>query len=294
VDDEVTAPAAVAEPRSGLRLRIRPSWGAFALPGLLFLLVVFVYPVWVMVERSFTDPGPENYATLIETGLYGRVLLQTLETAAIATAACLLLGYPFAYLMVASTPRWRALLVLIVLLPFWTSWLVRTFALIVLLQDTGLINTALQDLGVIDDPLPLIRTSTGVAIGLTYVLLPFMILPLYAVMTKIDGRLVQAARSLGATRTQAFFKVFVPLSLPGVVAGAFLVFVLSIGFYITPALLGSSKDMMIGQLIAQQFSELLQFGQGSALAVVLLVVVGVLISVGSKLGPVAKAIRGDL
>lgn len=290
----MSATAAVAEPRSGLRPRFRLSWGAFALPGLLFLLVVFVYPVWVMVERSFTDPGPENYATLVETGLYGRVLLQTLETAAIATVACLLLGYPFAYLMVASTPRMRALLVLVVLLPFWTSWLVRTFALIVLLQDTGLINTALQDLGLIDDPLPLIRTSTGVALGLTYVLLPFMILPLYAVMTKIDGRLVQAARSLGATRAQAFFKVFVPLSLPGVVAGSFLVFILSIGFYITPALLGSSENMMIGQLIAQQFSELLQFGQGSAIAVVLLVVVGALLFVGSKLGPVAKALRGDL
>jgi putative spermidine/putrescine transport system permease protein len=294
VDGEVTPAAAVAKIRPGLRLSVRPSWGALALPGLLFLLVVFVYPVWVMVERSFTDPSPENYTVLVQSDLYGRVLLRTLETGLLATAACLLLGYPFAYLMAASTPRWRAVLILIVLLPFWTSWLVRTFALIALLQDTGLINRALQSLGVISEPLPLIRTTLGVTIGLTYILLPFMILPLYAVMQKIDGRLVQAAQSLGATRRQAFFRVFVPLSLPGVVAGSFLVFVLSVGFYVTPALLGGSDNMMIGQLISVEISELLRFGRGSALGVVLLVTVGLLVYLGSRLGPVARAFRGDL
>jgi putative spermidine/putrescine transport system permease protein len=288
------AAAAVAKGGLGLRLQARPSWGWFAIPGLIFLLVVFVYPVGVMVERSFTDPSADNYATLVESDLYGRVLLRTLQTALIATAACLLLGYPFAYLMVASTPRWRLVLLLVVLLPFWTSWLVRTFALTALLQDTGVINETLQALGLIDDPLPLIRTTLGVTIGLTYILLPFMILPLYAVMAKIDGRLVQAARGLGATPTKAFFKVFVPLSMPGVIAGSFLVFVLSVGFYVTPALLGSSENMMIGQLIAQQFQELLQFGQGSAIAVALLVIVLALVFLGSRLGPVAKAFKGDL
>jgi putative spermidine/putrescine transport system permease protein len=188
----------------------------------------------------------------------------------------------------------RALFLVVVLLPFWTSWLVRTFAMIALVQDTGVINDVLLGLGIVNEPVALIRTTFGVVLGLSNVLLPFMVLPLFAVMVKIDGRLIAAARSLGATRTQAFWQVFVPLTMPGVVAGCFLVFVLSVGFYVTPALLGSPQDMMVGQLIAVQFQSLLQFGQGSAVAVVLLVAVGVIVWLGSRLGPVTRAFRGEL
>ena len=229
---------------------------------------------------------------LLHSSVYLRVFIRTLETSAIVTIVCLLLGYPFAYLLTASSSGVRALLLLVVLLPFWTSTLVRSFAMVALLQDTGTINDAFRALGL--SPLHLIRTTTGVVIGLTAVLLPFMVLPLFAVMVKIDGRLVQAARSLGATRRQAFFRVFLPVSLPGVIAGSFLVFVLSAGFYITPALLGSPENMQIGQLIATEFTQLLQFGQGSAMAMGLLVVVIVVVLIGSRLGPVLRAFRGDL
>jgi putative spermidine/putrescine transport system permease protein len=291
-EDETTVSSSPARPRSWLAPRV--TWGALAVPGLIFLLVVFVYPLVRMVVRSFTDPSPENYAVLVQDPLYARVFVQTLTTSAIVTLTCLLLGYPFAYAMAASKPKMRTLLLLVVILPFWTSWLVRTFALITILQDTGLINDLLISLGVIDGPLTLIRTTAGVTIGVSNVLLPFMVLPLFAVMVKIDGQLLQAAQSLGATRTRAFWSVFVPLTIPGVVAGSFLVFVLSIGFYVTPALLGGPQDMMIGQLIATQFQVLLQFGQGSAVAVVLLVSVGLIVWLGSGFGPVVRAFRGEL
>jgi putative spermidine/putrescine transport system permease protein len=171
----------------------------------------------------------------------------------------------------------------VVLLPFWTSLMVRTYAWIILLQDTGVINDALARLGF--GRLSLIRNTTGVTIGMAQILLPFMVLPLYATMQGIDRRLLQAAESLGARPATAFLRVYVPLSMPGVVAGVTLVFILALGFYITPVLLGSPQNALLSQLIVQQISQLLDFGLGGAMAAILFVVTLVLLAV---LGRVVK------
>jgi putative spermidine/putrescine transport system permease protein len=160
-------------------------------------------------------------------------------------------------------------LLIAVLLPFWSSLLVRTFAWQVLLRDTGVINRFLLDLGLISEPLTLIRTTGGVIIGMSHILLPFMVLPMYAVMRRIDPEYGRAAANLGASPLSAFLRIFLPLSLPGVLAGSLLVFVLALGFYITPALLGGLRDQMISQLIVQQIQQRLDWGFGTAMSVLL-------------------------
>ena len=198
-----------------------------------------------------------------------RVLANTFWIALLSTAACLVIGYPFAYLMTVVPGRLAGLLLIAVLLPFWSSLLVRTFAWQVLLRDTGVINRFLLDLGLIGEPLTLIRTTVGVIVGMSHILLPFMVLPLYAVMRRIDPEYGRAAANLGASPFAAFLRVFVPLSLPGVLAGCLLVFVLALGFYITPALLGGLRDQMISQLIVQQIQQRLDWGFGTAMSVLL-------------------------
>lgn len=241
------------------------------LPAYALLLGVFAYPLLESVWRSFTDPttGLENYAWAFGTDTNISVILRTFGNAFIAMIVCLVLAYPFAFLMTVVGPKARAALIVIALIPFWTSLMIRTFAWIVLLQDTGLVNAVLEFIGV--GPLQLIRTNTGVLIGLTQVLMPFMVLPLYAVMSGVDQRLVVAARSLGARPTIAFLRVFVPLTIPGIAAGSLLVFIQALGFYVTPALLGSPSDNMLSQTIYTQVSSLLNWGRGGALGVILLV-----------------------
>jgi putative spermidine/putrescine transport system permease protein len=199
-----------------------------------------------------------------------KVILLTFRTSALVMLVCLLLGYPYAYAMARSRGWILACLSICLLLPFWVSLLLRTFAWMVLLQDTGLINTTLLSAGIIDKPLRLIRNTVGVTIGMTHILLPYVVLPIYSVMRKIDPKLMEAASISGARPVRAFYRVFFPLSLPGVYAGALLSFTLGLGFYITPALLGGARNTLIGQLIASQITEQLNFGFGSALAVVLL------------------------
>jgi ABC-type spermidine/putrescine transport system permease subunit I len=175
------------------------------------------------------------------------------------------------------------LLSLALLLPFWSSLLVRSFAWMTLLQDTGVINRALLALGVVDEPIELIRNSLGVTIGMTHIMLPYMVLPLYAVMARIDLSLSEAAGSLGASPLRGFRRVFLPLSVPGLAAGALLVFVLCLGFYITPALLGGAEDVLIGQLIADQVAINVRFGFASAIGIVLLVLTLLALAVGARL-----------
>ncbi len=281
------AESAVApRPRTGPRARAGGlsvnRWALLVLPGLVFLGVFFGYPLVRMGIRSFTDPSPANYKIFVDTPVYARTLARTFQTAFIVTAICLLLGYPYAYVMNQVKPRMAAVLGFLVLLPFWLSLLVRTYAWTVWLQDTGVINTVLKDMGLIDQPLALMRNTLGVTIGMTHILLPFMVLPIYAVMRRIDPELTPAAASLGAPPFAAFRKVFLPLSLPGVFAGGLLVFVLSLGFYITPALLGSPSNQMISELIVDQVNEQLQFGIGSAIAMVLLGVTLVVLWAGTR------------
>jgi putative spermidine/putrescine transport system permease protein len=277
--------AAGPRARAGLRLPAMDRWALFVLPALVFVLIFFGFPLVDILRRSFTEPtsGLGNYQTFFESDVYLTVLRRTVLTAAIVTVICLLLGYPYAYLMTVVGRRWRIILLAVVLLPFWTSLMVRTYAWIILLQDTGVINDVLATLGF--GRLSLIRNTTGVAIGMAQILLPFMVLPLYATMQGIDRRLLQAAESLGARPATAFLRVYVPLSMPGVVAGVTLVFILALGFYITPVLLGSPQNALLSQLIVQQISQLLDFGLGGAMAAILFVVTLVLLAV---LGRVVK------
>lgn len=277
----LAGPAATAA--GAVRARRRPGWGLVLAVPVVFLAVFFLLPLGNVALTSFTEPGLSNYTQLLETPLYGRTLARTFQVAFVITLACLLLGYPYAYAMHRARGGVAALLAALVLLPFWTSILVRSYSWTALLQDTGVVNSLLLDLGLAERPVALIRNLLGVVIGMSHILLPFMVLPLYASMQRIDSRLVQAAGTLGASPATAFRKVFLPLSMPGVVAGSLLVFVLSLGFYITPSLLGGPADTLIGELIVQKFSEQLDFGVGSALAVVLLVATLVVLLLGSRL-----------
>jgi putative spermidine/putrescine transport system permease protein len=241
-------------------------------PAALFLTIIFAMPVGVMLLKSITDPtlGPQNFFKLIESSVYIGALSNTVIVSASVTALCVLLGYPMAYLMAHSSERIRRILIFIVLVPFWSSILVRTFAWMVLLQNKGLINSVLINIGIIDFPLRLIYNRTGVLIGMVHILLPFLILPLYSVLTRIDESYTSAASSLGASPVKNFLRVYLPLSLPGIASGAVLVFVMGLGYYITPALLGGPKDLMIAQLIEMQIADFGNWGLAGALAVILL------------------------
>jgi putative spermidine/putrescine transport system permease protein len=265
---------------------LRPNrWSLLAVPAILFLVVFFLVPLLTMSVRSVTDPpgaGLSNYEKFFAEQAFVRILINTFWVALLATVVCLFVGYPFAYLMTITSGRVAGVLLIAVLLPFWSSLLVRTFAWQVILRDTGIINRFLLDLGVIDQPLTLIRTTSGVIIGMSHILLPFMVLPLYAVMRRIDPEFGRAAANLGATPATAFFRVFLPLSLPGILAGCLLVFILALGFYITPALLGGLRDQMISQLIVQQIQQRLDWGFGTAMSVLLVGITLVILFVMSR------------
>ena len=251
--------------------------GFLVLPALLIVGVLFAYPVSWLLILSVTDPEPglQNFRKLIEASIYFKALWNTVIISGSVTLLCVLLGYPIAYAMAHAGERHRRLLIFVVLVPFWSSILVRTFAWMVLLQQKGLINKTLIDyLGIIETPLTLIYNRTGVLIGMSHILLPFMILPLYAVLSRIEPNLSQAASSLGAPPVRNFLRVYLPLSLPGLLAGSVLVFVMGLGYYITPALLGGPGDTMIAQLIEMQIADFGNWGLAGALAVVLLLGTG--------------------
>lgn len=257
--------------RRPFRLRLPRGPFLLTLPALAVLLLVMAYPLGVVVLRSFTDPEPGlgNYIWFFGTEVNVTVLLRTFKIAFWVTLCSAIVAYPYAFAMSVAGPRLRLALILCVLVPFWVSGVVRSFAWVILLQDSGIINRTLVALGF--EKVRLIRTQLGVTIGMTQVLLPFMIMPLFAVMRGIDLRLVQAAKSLGASPIRAFFQVYLPLSLPGVFAGATIVFILALGFYITPLLLGGPSSTMLSTLIQQQVLSLLKWGNGGAMGVILLV-----------------------
>lgn len=244
-------------------------------PGLLLLLVAFVVPIALLLSRSLFDPhfSLENYQRLVAVPQYGQVLLYSLKLAALTTGLTLLVAYPYAYVLARSSAVWQAILVSIVLLPFWTNILVRCYSWMLILQTKGLLNTALVDwLGVISQPIPMVFNTVGVVTGMIHYLLPPMVLILFSVMKAIDMSLPRAAQGLGASPFRAFLHVFLPLSMPGVRAACVLIFVLSLGFFVTPALLGGRQDLTIAMLVDVQFMELANWGFGSALASVLLIV----------------------
>lgn len=242
------------------------------LPVLVVLGVFYFYPMLTVLVASFTDPQPglQNVEWFFGQQVNLDVLGRTLLVSFWVTVICVVLAFPFSYFLTLVTPRTRGLLMLVVLVPFWTSTVVRTFAWVILLQDSGPIGAFMKVFGV--QSLGIIRTPTAVLIGMAQVLLPFVVLPIYATMSRIDTRLLTAARSLGARPSKAFLSVYLPLSLPGVASGALLCFVMAIGFYITPAMLGSSRDAFLSTLIQGQVQGLAQWGHGAVIGLVLLVV----------------------
>src|SRR5262245_57676034 len=245
--------------------------GLLLLPALAWLGILFVYPIGRLLYASLFTPSLslQSYARLLGTSVYATVFTNTFEISATVTVLALVLGYPLAFVLATARPRASRLLLAAIIVPLWTSVLVRTYAWMVLLGRRGLVNEGLQGLGLLDSPLPLLYNRLGVTIGMVHVLLPFMVLPVYSVMRGIDVDLLKAAQNLGASRFQSFLRVYLPLSLPGLVTGCLLVFVTALGFFVTPALLGGRGDMMIAMLIDTQVSQLLDWGLGAALAVVL-------------------------
>ena len=243
---------------------------AAAAPAMLFLFALYLLPMLMLLAQSVEGGSLAHYQKALTDGLYVRVLVDTLLIAAYVSLACLLLAYPVAYFLSIAPGGWATAGVIFVLLPFWTSILVRTYGWMVLLGRNGIINRALLDSGLIDAPLPLLNNTAGVLIGMTHVLLPYMIFPLYAVMRRMDRGLLAAAEGMGASGWQVFRRIYFPLTLPGVLAGVTLVYVLSIGFFITPALLGGGKVTMVAVLIEQQVRTFLNWGFAAALSAVLL------------------------
>ena len=245
------------------------------LPAVLMLWLLYLSPLGQVLVTSVTDPklGLGNYALLFTSASVQKTLITTLRIAAITTVLALLLGYLVAYAMRAATTRHQRIMLFCVLLPFWISILVRSFAWLTLLRGEGPINGLLLATGLIDEPLTLVRNETGVLIGMIHVMLPYAIITLYANMRGIDLGLVSAARSLGASRLQAFRLVFLPLTRPGLIGAGTLVFILSLGFYVTPALLGGGRVLMIAEYIAVQINDTLRWGLGTMLAATLMIAV---------------------
>ena len=267
----LTASSQGAGGRDGSRARFFRRYGraaALLAPSGVVMLIAFLYPMVFVVDTSLAN-GLSDYQWAFESSLNRAVFLKTFMMALLATVVCCLLAYPYAYLMTVVRPSVTLIMSAMVLLPFWTSTLIRSFAWVTILQSRGALNWTLDLVGL--GPVTILGTTTAVVIGMAQVLLPFAVLPMYAVMNRIDRRVITAAQSLGAPRLKAFFDAYFPLSMPGVLGGAGIVFVLSLGFYITPALLGSPGDSMVSVLIAAQVQGLGNWERGAVLGVLLLV-----------------------
>lgn len=240
-------------------------------PAIGFLALFYVFPVLQMLLLSITEPriGLDNFVHILTTPLYARVLANTFQISLTVAVLCLMLGYPTAYLLVVTPKRLSNILMILVLVPFFTSVLVRTYAWIFLLGSNGIINQILIGTGMTDSPVMMLYSRFAVIVGMVHVLLPYMVLVLYSVMQGIDRQLTSAAQSLSAAPFTAFRRVFLPLSLPGVFSGSILVFVMALAFFVTPTMLGSPKETMIANLVSHQVN-VLQWGLASALGAVLL------------------------
>jgi len=242
---------------------------ALSLPALAFLGLVLLYPLSRFVVRGLDEGGVSIYRDVVTDPLYLRIFFETFLIGAAATALTLAGAYPLAHFLATTNRLIASIGFFFVLLPFWTSLVVRTYAWMILLGRNGIINSSLLQLGLIDEPLPLMFNQVGNLIGMVHWLLPFAVFPIYSSMARLDGRLVRAAGGLGASGWQIFCRVYLPLTLPGVLAAAAIVFVLSIAAFVTPALLGGGKVIMIAQIIEQQVRQFLDWPLAAALAVVL-------------------------
>ena len=213
----------------------------------------------------------ENYAFLVRDSLYWKSFLNSITTAGISTFICLLIGYPMAYGIARSTPAWRNILLLLVMLPFWTSFLLRVYAWIGILKNNGVINNLLISLGIIDEPIVMLQTNFAMYVGIVYSYLPFMVLPLYTAIEKLDLTLLEAAADLGCKPTKAFFKITIPLTKGGIIAGCMLVFIPAVGEFVIPALLGGPDSLMIGRVLWEEFFNNRSWPIASAVAIAMLI-----------------------
>jgi putative spermidine/putrescine transport system permease protein/spermidine/putrescine transport system permease protein len=256
-------------------------------PALLVILIVMVIPVGWLFYLSFIGSDGnfslEHYQRMLDSKSYARIFLTTFKVSLLTTAICILIGYPLAYFLSQLPARVANICMLSVLLPFWTSLLVRTYSWLVLLQRKGIVNQVGMDFGFWDEPLKLVHNLSGTLVGMVHIMLPFLILPLYASMKSIPQDYMKASSNLGATPTQSFWQVFFPLSLPGLMAGSLIVFILSLGFFVTPAILGGGKVIMVAMQITNNIELFYDWGAASALGVVLLVMTFGILFIASKL-----------
>jgi len=259
---------------------------ALASPALVVMIVLLVLPVLWLVGLSFFEKGSfsfANYSRVAEDAFYAKSFWLTVWIALIVTVATGIIGYIIAYALTLM-PKWMAAVGLgFVALPFWTSVLVRTYAWLVLLQNRGVVNSVLLDLGVIDEPLRLMHNVTGAVIGMVHILLPFMVFPIYSALQRIDPDYMRAAHAFGASATYAFWRVHFPLARAGLVAGIILVFVLSLGFFVTPTLLGGGRTMMMSLVIYRDVSLSLDWGPASAIATLFVAAVLAIFALGTRL-----------
>jgi spermidine/putrescine transport system permease protein len=257
----------------------------FAIALVFFWITVFVFfPNLLVLIASFVERDEvkiikpvftmESYRKFFEP-MFFEIFLCSFRDAFIATLACLLIAYPFAYMLAKLRENLRKLLLILVIIPFWTSSLIRTYSLIILFKANGLINITLEYLGLIQEPLEILYTETAVFFGLVYTLLPFMILPLYASIEKLDKRIIEAASDLGASPVQVFKSVIIPLTMPGIIAGCTMVFIPALGLFYIPDMLGGAKSVMIGNFIKNQFLSARDWPFGSAASVILTIVMGI-------------------
>jgi spermidine/putrescine transport system permease protein len=265
-----------------LRRSDRIQLGALLFPGLFWLILFFAVPLVVIVLYSFLTPGPTgnviwrfslgNYGRLFTESLYVNAYWRSLWIGVVTTVVCLLIGYPLALFIIQRAPRWRSVLLFLVLIPFWTNFLVRTYAWMLLLNNNGVINSFLQTIGLPRQSM--LNTTGAVLTGLIYGELPFMVLPLYASLDRFDFTLLEAAYDLGANRTRAFLKVMLPLTMPGVAAGSVLVFIPTVGQFVVSDLLGGAKVDLLGNLLQRLFTRANppNWPLGSAMAIVFMFV----------------------
>jgi putative spermidine/putrescine transport system permease protein len=266
-----------------LRKHISPGWWLVA-PFLLIVLCLYLGPIANILWLSVTDPTPGlgNYAKLIESDTLGRIIWTTVRICIVTTIIAVLLGYSIAYAMVHAYRKEKNLMLTFLLVSFWISILVRTFSWLMLLGNRGLVNESLAALGLISEPIAFMRNEVGVLIGMIHYMIPYAVLPLLVNMQTLDQRVMAASRNLGATATQTFFRVYLPMTTPGIVASALLVFILSLGFYVTPAVLGGGKVLMVAEYISVQLLVTLKWGVAAMLAAIMLFGVLVMLWVMSK------------
>jgi ABC-type spermidine/putrescine transport system permease subunit I len=268
---------------------------ALAAPAFLVLAALLLVPVgWLFWLSLYDETGFTfvNYTRMATEPAYLSVFVTTLNLSVLVTIMAVLLGYPVAYLIALLSPRAAAICLTLVLVPFWTALLVRTYAWLVLLQRRGIVNTVLTNWGVIDEPLQLVHNFTGTTIGMLHIMIPFFVLPVYANIRAIDPDYVRAAASLGASPTVAFFRVFLPLTIPGLAAGTVIVFVICLGFYVTPQFLGGGRVTTISMKIQQNVAIYVDWGAASSLGVVLLAATVLVFWCVSRILPIGRYTGG--